>query len=100
MSTLKKIDPISVSAIENSLAVFDILPTTIAFNQTYVRELLPLMTVTREGHYTFRLFSDTRFIDFTKTLFFIKYQIERKDGGAGLLLELKTTMNRSSKMVM
>lgn len=53
MSTLKKIDPISVPAIENSLAVFDILPTTIAFNQTYVRELLPLMTVTREGHYTF-----------------------------------------------
>ena len=44
------------------------------------------MTVTREGHYTFRLFSDTRFIDFTKTLFFIKYQIERKDGGTWVAL--------------
>ena len=80
MSTLKKIDPISVPAVENSLAVFDLLPTTVAFNQTYIRELLPLMTVTREGPYTFRLFSDTKFIDFTKTWFFIKYQIERKEG--------------------
>ena len=80
MSILKKIDPISVPAIENSLAVFDLLPTTVAFNQTYIRELLPLMTVTREGPYTFRLFSDTKFIDFTKTWFFMKYQIERKDG--------------------
>ena len=86
MSTLKKIYLISVPTVENSLAVFDILPTTIAFNQTYVRELLSLMTVTREGHYTFRLFSDTRFIDFTKTLFVIKYQIERKDGGAWVAL--------------
>ena len=77
MSILKKIDPISVPAIENSLAVFDLLPTTVAFNQTYIRELLPLMTVTREGPYTFRLFSDTKFIDFTKTWFFMKYQIER-----------------------
>ena len=53
MSTLKKIDPISVPEVENSLAVFDLLPTTVAFNQTYIRELLPLMKITREGPYTF-----------------------------------------------
>ena len=78
MSVLKKIDPISVPAVENSLAVFDLLPTTVAFNQTYVRELLALTTVTRDGPFTFRLFSDSKFIDFSKTWLYFKYQIEKK----------------------
>ena len=87
MTVLKKIDPISVPAVEISLAVFDLLPTTVAFNQTYVRELLPLMTVTRDGPFTFRLFSDSKFIDFSKTWLYFKYQIEKKDAGKWIALD-------------
>ena len=79
MTTLKRIDPISVPAVENSLAIFDILPTSVAFNRTHVRELLPLMTVTREGPYTFRLFSDSQFVDFSHTWFYLVSSIEKYD---------------------
>lgn len=78
MATLKRIDAISVPVIENSLGIFDILPTSVAFNRTHVRELLPLTTVTRDGPYTFRLFSDSQFIDFSKTWFYLKSSIEKK----------------------
>ncbi|HEX4851518.1 MAG TPA: hypothetical protein VFV08_11960, partial [Puia sp.] len=77
---LKKIDTISVPAVENSLALFDILPTTVAFNRTHTRELLPIMTVTRNGPFTFRLFSDNQFVDFSKTWFFLRTSLEKKDG--------------------
>jgi hypothetical protein len=80
MATLKRIDPISVPAVENSLGIFDILPTSVAFNRTHVRELLPLMTVTREGPYTFRLFSDSQFVDFSKTWLWLSSSLEKKDG--------------------
>ena len=87
MSVLKKIDPISVPAVENSLAVFDLLTTSVGFNLTYVRELLPLTTVTRDGTLTFRLFSDSKFIDFSKTWLYFKYQIEKKDAGRWIALD-------------
>ena len=79
MSALKKIDPISVPAVESNLALFDILPTNVAYNRTFVRELLPIMTVTREGPYTFRLFSDSLFVDFSKTWFYLKSSMEKMD---------------------
>jgi hypothetical protein len=77
MSTLKRIDPISVPAVENSLAIFDILPTSVAFNRTHIRELLPLMTVTRDGPYTFRLYSDTQFVDFRHTWLYLVSSLEK-----------------------
>jgi len=78
MSVLKKIDPISIPAVENSLALFDIMPTTVAFNRTHTRELLPIMNITRNGPFTFRLFSDNQFIDFSKTWLFLKTSIQKK----------------------
>jgi len=79
MSTLKRIDPISVPAVDNSLAIFDILPTSVAFNRTQIRELLPLMTVTRDGPYTFRLFSDSQFINLSKPWFYLVSSLEKYD---------------------
>ena len=91
MTTLKRIDPISVPAVENSLAIFDILPTSVAFNRTHIRELLPLMTITREGPYTFRLFSDSQFIDFRHTWFYLISSIEKYDEGNNSWIPISNT---------
>jgi hypothetical protein len=77
MTTLKRIDAVSVPAVENTLALFDTLPTSVAFNRTHLRELLPTMTITRDGPLMFRLFSDSQFIDFSKTWFYLKSGIEK-----------------------
>jgi ribonucleoside-diphosphate reductase beta chain len=79
MATLKRIDPISVPGVENSLAIFDIPPTSVAFNKTILKEILPLMTVTRDGPYTFRLFSDSQFVDLSRTWFYLVTSLEKKD---------------------
>ena len=67
MSTLKKIDTLTVPAVENSLALFDLPPTVVSYAKTFEKELLPLNTVTREGPYHFRVFSDSNFIDLSRT---------------------------------
>jgi len=54
------------------------MPTTVAFNRTHTRELLPIMNITRNGPFTFRLFSDNQFIDFSKTWLFLKTSIQKK----------------------
>jgi hypothetical protein len=81
MSTIKKIDAISVPAVENSLALFDLPPSIVSYNKTYQKELLPLNTITRDGPYTFRLYSDSNFIDLSRTYMQLKVSIEKKLGG-------------------
>jgi hypothetical protein len=81
MSTIKKIDAISVPAVENSLALFDLPPSIVSYNKTYQKELLPLNTITRDGPYTFRLYSDSNFINLSRTYMQLKISIEKKSGG-------------------
>jgi hypothetical protein len=91
MTTIKRIDPIFVPGVENSLAIFDIPPTSVAFNKTTQRELLPLMTVTREGPFTFRLFSDSQFIDLSRTWFYLVSSLEKKDTTTGTWVPIANT---------
>jgi hypothetical protein len=81
MSTIKKIDAISVAAIEQSLALFDLPPSIVSYNKTFTKELLPLNTVTREGPHHFRLFSDSNFIDLSRTFLQLSATIEKEEDG-------------------
>ena len=80
MTTLKKIDNLTVPAIENSLALFDLPPTVVSYIKTVEKELLPLNTITRDGPYHFRIFSDTNFIDLSRTYIQMTTSIEKQDG--------------------
>jgi hypothetical protein len=81
MSTIKKIDAISVPAVENSLALFDLPPSVVSYNKTYQKELLPLNTLTREGPFHFRLYSDSNFVDLSRTYIQLTTSIEREADG-------------------
>ena len=83
MSTLKKIDPKSVAAAEESISLFALPPSIAAYNKTQVRELLPLTSIERNGPFTFRLFSDSNFIDFSRTYISLTVSItKRAEDGA------------------
>ena len=79
MSTLKKIDPNSGLGVENSLAIFDLPPTAIAFNKTSVRELIPISTITQQGPYVFRIFPDNQFIDLSRTWMYLVTKLEKRE---------------------
>ena len=81
MTTLKRIDAISVPAVENSLALFDLPPSVVSYNKTFVKELLPLNTLTREGPYHFRLYSDSSFCDLSRTYIQLILSLEKKSDG-------------------
>ena len=80
MTSLKKIDNLTVPAVENSLALFDLPPTVVSYVKTFEKELLPLNTITRDGPFHFRVFSDTNFIDLSRTYIQLVTSIEKKDG--------------------
>ena len=80
MSTIQKIDSESVPSVENSLNIFSLPPTTIAFNRSQVRELLPITALDNQGPYVFRIFSDNQFIDLTRTWFYLETCIEKLAG--------------------
>ena len=78
MSTIKKIDSLTVPAVENSLALFDLPPTVVSYVKTFEKELLPLNTITRDGPYHFRIYSDSNFIDLSRTYVQITTSLEKK----------------------
>lgn len=78
MSTLKRIDATSVPAVENSLAIFDLPVSVVSYNRTFVKELLPLNTVLRDGPYHFRIYSDSNFWDPSRTYVQLTTSIEKK----------------------
>ena len=80
MSTIQKIDSESVPSVENSLNIFSLPPTTVAFNRSQVRELLPITALDNQGPYVFRIFSDNQFIDLTRTWFYLETCIEKLVG--------------------
>ena len=80
MSTIKKIDTLTVPAVENSLALFDLPPTVVSYVKTFEKELLPLNAITRDGPYHFRIYSDSNFIDLSRTYVQLTASLEKKSG--------------------
>ena len=80
MATINKIDAQSQPGIENSLNLFSLPVTSIAFNKSAVRELQPITALDDTGPYTFRIFSDNQFIDLTRTFLYLETKIQKKEG--------------------
>jgi len=78
MSTVQKIDAESQPGVENSLNLFSLPPTTVAFNKSTLRELLPITALDNSGPYCFRIFSDNQFIDLSRTWFYLETCIEKQ----------------------
>jgi hypothetical protein len=96
MSTIKRIDAGSVPVVENSLALFDLPPSVVSYNKTYQKELLPLNFITRDGPYHFRLYSDSSFIDLSRTYIQTSTSIEKKVDDAWVpLADTADDMNTS-----
>jgi len=72
MATVQKIDAESQPGVENSLNLFSLPPTTVAFNKSTLRELLPITSLDNNGPYCFRIFSDNQFIDLSRTWFYLE----------------------------
>ena len=83
MATINKIDAQSQPGIENSLNLFSLPVTSIAFNKSAVRELQPITALDDTGPYTFRIFSDNQFIDLTRTFLYLQTKIQKKEGDEG-----------------
>jgi hypothetical protein len=81
MSTIKKIDPKSVAVVENSLGIFDLPVSVVSYNRTFIRELLPLNTLLRDGPFLFRVFSDSNWWDPSRTYIQFTSKIEKKGEG-------------------
>jgi hypothetical protein len=88
MSKIEKIDVDSQPGVDNSLNLFSIPPTTVAFNKATLRELLPITSLDNNGPYCFRIFSDNQFIDLSRTWFYLETCIEKRtDAGAWAKLD-------------
>lgn len=77
MSTVKKIDAKSSSSCHNALSFFSVPPTQVAINRTSLKELLPISS-TSESPYEFRVFSDSQFVDLSKTYLYIKASVQKE----------------------
>ena len=83
MTTINKIDSESQPGIENSLNLFALPVTSIAFNKSVVRELQPITALDSQGPYTFRVFSDNQFYDLSRTYLYMETKIEKKTFAGG-----------------
>jgi hypothetical protein len=90
MSTVEKIDAGSQPGVDNSLNLFSLPPTTVAFNKSTLRELLPITALDNNGPYCFRIFSDNQFIDLSRTWFYLETCIE-KQTATGTWVKIGTT---------
>ena len=79
MTTIQKIDPNSIPSVENSLNLFQLPVTSIAFNKSVVRELQPITALDDNGPYTFRIFSDNQFLDLTRTYLYLESKLQKKN---------------------
>ena len=83
MTTIQKIDAESQPGVENSLNLFSLPPTSVAFNKSTIRELLPITSIDNNGPYCFRIFSDNQFIDLSRTWFYLETIIEKQNDTGG-----------------
>jgi hypothetical protein len=98
MSTIQKIDADSQPGVDNSLNLFSLPPTSVAFNKATVRELLPITALDNNGPYCFRIFSDNQFIDLSRVWFYLETCIE-KQTDAGSWIKISNTTNDKNTSV-
>lgn len=79
MSCSKKICNQSNLAFNSALNVFAVPPTNVSVNRSFFREILPLSTITQEGPYLFRLFSDNLWTDLSRIYLHLELSIEKPD---------------------
>jgi hypothetical protein len=91
MAAIQKIDVESQPGVDNSLNLFSLPPTTVAFNKSTLRELLPITSLDNSGPYCFRIFSDNQFIDLSRTWFYLETCIE-KQTNAGAWIKIAKTI--------
>lgn len=86
MSAAKKIDAKSVSACPSGLDFFSVPSTQTAINKTQLKEILPLNSV-NESPFDFRLFSDSQYVDLSRTYLYLKLSIEKLHNGDWISVE-------------
>jgi len=79
MSCLKKISENSNLAFNSALNIFAVPPTNVSVNRSFFREILPLSTVTQDGPFLFRLFSDNLWTDLSRIYLHLELSIEKLD---------------------
>lgn len=86
MSATKKLDSRSASACHSGLEFFSVPPTQVSINRTHLKEILPLNS-TNESPFEFRLFSDSNFIDLSKTYLYLKLSIQKNGQNGWVAIE-------------
>ena len=79
MSCAKKINEKSALAFNSALNIFSIPPTNVSVSRSFFREILPLSTISQEGPYLFRLFSDNLWTDLSRIYLHLELSIEKYD---------------------
>jgi hypothetical protein len=82
MSTLKKIDPASEDALHSSLDIFSVPPTNSSVLKASTREILPLNSIDdpKTDRFEFRVFSDSQWLDLSRTYVYLQLQLQKKNG--------------------
>ena len=79
MSCAKKINEKSALAFNSALNIFSIPPTNVSVSRSFFREILPLSSISQEGPYLFRLFSDNLWTDLSRIYLHLELSIEKYD---------------------
>lgn len=79
MSCSQKISESSPLATNSALNIFSVPPTNVSVVRSYFREVLPLVTITQESPYLFRLYSDNLWTDLSRIYLFLDLSIEKPD---------------------
>ena len=77
MSCARKINEHSSLALNSALNIFSIPPTNASVTRSFIREIIPLSTVSQEGPYLFRLFNDNLWTDLSRISLHLELRIER-----------------------
>ena len=101
MSCARKINEHSSLALNSALNIFSIPPTNASVTRSFFREILPLSTVSQEGPYLFRLFSDNLWTDLSRIYLHLELRIEKysNDANAWVALEAGDTDTASIQLL-
>jgi hypothetical protein len=77
MSCSKKISENSGLAFNSGLNVFAVPPTNISVRRSFFKEILPLSTISQEGPFLFRLFSDNLWADLSRVYLHLELSIQK-----------------------
>jgi hypothetical protein len=79
MSCAKKISEASGLAFNSALNVFAVPPTNVSVRRSFFREILPLSTISQEGPFLFRLFSDNLWTDLSRVYLHLELSVQKYD---------------------